>query len=124
MGVYSIEIAVIYFFALCVGPPTVSPDSRTVSLMEGSSSSFMYMVDLGNPPSNQTVVGPGQLPFTTTRVLFNATEVRINDVSRDENGIYAATWRNGVGEAVFTLDLRVTGEVFSGCIQHFIYLYI
>ena len=83
----------------------MSPVGITASLVEGQDHNVMYTVDLGNPPSSLSVAGPGQLPFTNTGVL-------INNVNRSNNGSYTATWRNGVGEAVFTLDLVVTGEAF------------
>ena len=100
--------------SLCVGPPTVSPDGNNVSLVEGQDHNVMYTVGLGNPPSSLSVAGPDQLPFTNTGVL-------INNVNISDNGSYIATWRNGVGEAVFTLDLVVTGEafiLFSQCMPH------
>lgn len=84
----------------------MSPVGNTTSLLEGQDRNVMFTVDLGNTLSLLSVAGPSQLPFTNSGV-------RISNVSRDDNGSYTATWRNGVEEAVFTLDLVVTGEAFT-----------
>ena len=106
-------LSYIAFCSFCAGQPTVSPVGRTVSLVEGQDRSVVYNVSVGNPPSILGVVPPGAEP--STRVLFNDTRVFINNVNRGDNGSYTATWTNGVGEAVFSLDLVVTGEVFVYC---------
>ena len=99
---------------LWIGPPALSSEGISISLLEGESDTFNFTVDdIGNPRSTMTITGPSQPGNTRVSISFEGVG-NISGVSRDDAGTHIATWRNDAGSATFTLDLNVTRKSLHG----------
>lgn len=98
---------------LWIGPPTVNSE-KSITLLEGGNF-FLPSINFteGNPRSSMTITGPSQ-PGNVRVSISSEGVVNINGVSRADAGTHNATWRNDVGSATFTLDLKVTRKSLHG----------
>lgn len=91
------------------GQPPMRLAMKDISLAVGNSSTFSFTVDKGNPHSNMTITGPNQ-PHNNRVSISSSGVVNISMVRLDDNGTHIAKWWNGIGDAKFTLNLRVDRE--------------
>ena len=85
-----------------------------ISLHEGESDTFSFMVDdEGNPRSTMNITGPFQ-PGNARVSISSEGVVSISGAIVADTGTHIATWRNDAGSATFTLDLNVNGKSLHG----------
>ena len=93
---------------MCTGPPTVDRAGSNLTITEGSGFSIAYTVDEGSPPSGPPTVTFNGMSFTNNaRVSISNSGVQINNVNRNDTGIYRAIWSNAGGSATYALMLEV-----------------
>lgn len=102
---------------MLTGPPTVDVLSSNLTLNETDSHVIAYNVAEGIPPSGPPVVTFNGVSFTNNaRVNISNTGVQINNVTRNDAGIYRATWSNDGGSTTYVLMLKVNCELhFAHC---------
>lgn len=85
---------------------TMRLQTKDIPLREGESRMFVFNVDEGNPRSDMTITGPNQ-PNNGHVSISSDGVVNISGVRPADGGAHIAKWWNGVGDAKFTLNLRV-----------------